>query len=202
MRNKRLRKVIAVIAMMAVLLTVAGCGARTPGPGQSPNQSAVNYEVDLTYVNLAYIDSGDEMIDKFVDDVEQIISVEAMDTKEAQLSFAVMEAIELLKTVPDRLSDRAVTCVSDRVPVKNVQVTSAGPNAHCVVDIDGAGAMEMDSYTEMFFIYQIADTILDSFDSIESVSFTVDGKEVDGLNHMDLSKPFTDDVLDRFEGND
>lgn len=201
MRKKTFRKVIAVVAMIAVLFVMAGCGARTTGgdtPG--PVQDTTAYPVELTYVSLAYLDSGDESIDKFVDDVDQIVNIENMESKEAMLSAAIYETINLLKVVPDNISDKAVTCVSDHVPVNAVTVLQSGPNGSVEVDIDGA-AMDMDSYTEKFFIYQIADTILDSFEEIENVSFTVDGVKVDGLNHMDLSKPFTEDMVDRFEGD-
>lgn len=196
MKNSKLKRFIAIVAMIAVLFVMAGCTQPAGNQGQQGqiNEGQKVYEVDLTYANLAYIETGDETIDKFTDDVEQTVSVATMDTEEAMLSAAVLEAIELLKTVPDNL-DTAVTCVSDSVPVNSATVAGR----QCTVDI-GAKAMEMDSYTEMFFIYQIADTILDSFEQIDQVIFTVDGQAVDSLGHLDISQPYTDEVVDRFEG--
>ena len=195
MKNTKLKRFIAIVAMIAVLFVMAGCGqqASTQGGQGQINEGQKIYEVDLAYANLAYIDSGDEAIDKFVDDVEQTVSVATMETEEAMLSDAIAKAIDLLKTVPENLST-AVTCVNTEY-INGVAVSGR----LCTVDLN-ASAMEMDSYTEMFFIYQIADTVLDSFDQIDQVIFTVDGQAVDSLGHLDISQPFTEELVDRFEG--
>ncbi len=203
----KLVKFVAIVALIGVLFVFTGCDTPSGQQGGQPSTGEKEqvYQVELSFASLEYIDSGDDTIDKFVDDVDSTVTVEKRDSEEAMLSNAIIKSIELLKEVPDTISSKAVTCVYDSPAVLGVTVKGkSGTNvtgAHCTVDISGDGAYDMDSYSEMFFVYQIADTILDSFDQIDSVSFTVDGDAVESLAHMDISKPFTDDILDAFEGS-
>lgn len=205
-KTGKFMRFVAIVALIATLFAFTGCGTPTGQQGgQTGEPTEKIYEVDLTYASLAYIDSGNAEVDKFVDDVDRAVSVEAADTEEAMLSSAIFKAIDLLKEVPDALSSTAVTCVYDSPAVTGVTVKgepgTTGTGRHCIVDISSDGAYDMDSYSEMFFIYQIADTILDSFDQIDTVAFTVDGEIVDSLAHIDISKPFTEDMVDAFEGD-
>ena len=104
--------------------------------------------------------------------------------------------ITLLKTVPEG-TEGAVTFVTDDIEIGDITVDGT----KCNIDLKG-NLSGLDLYTEQFFVYQIVDSVLDSFDDIKSISFTVDGKTVDTLGgHMDMSQAFTEKSIDEFEGD-
>ena len=54
---------------------------------------------------------------------------------------------------------------------------------------------------EQFYIYQITDSILNTFSDIKGVRFTVDGTNTDTLVSMDISQPFTAESVSEFLNN-
>ena len=51
-------------------------------------------------------------------------------------------------------------------------------------------------YYEMYFIIQTVDTILNSFDEITGVAFTVNGEPAEALSYFSLAGTFDKDSVD------
>ncbi|MGN1350155.1 MAG: GerMN domain-containing protein [Anaerovoracaceae bacterium] len=204
MKNKRKWTALVLAAMLLALAGLTGCTTETQGGGSAePSVSAENpsssgeeqtyiYDVVLNYANGNYIETGDESLPKLIA-VGSRVQLE-----EADLTAAADQALQLLKdntpALVSSVTPNPVTCVGDEV---NVHVTEIS-GGRCVVDLSGESLMSQNMYTEMFMIYQIAATLMDSFDEISSVHFTVDGEETEALSYMDLTGDYTKELLNEF----
>lgn len=205
MKNRKRWMAAALCAVLFVMAGLAGCTAENQGGGSAepsvsaeiPSSSSGDaqtfvYDVELNYANGAYVETGDESLPKLIP-VSSRVQLE-----EADLTAAADQALQLLKDNTPALVSSAtpnpITCVGDDV---NVHVTEIS-GGRCVVDLSGDSLMSQNMYTEMFLIYQIAATLMDSFDEISSVHFTVDGEETDALSYMDLSGDYTRELLNEF----
>lgn len=211
MMNKRKRWMAA--ALCAVLFAVAaltGCTADHQGGGSAePSVSGENpssadsgssagaaqtyiYDVELNYANGAFIETGDESLPKLIPVGSRV------QLAEADLKAAADQTLQLLKdntpAMVSSVTPNPVTCVGHDVKVHVTEISGG----RCVVDLSGDSLMSQNMYTEMFLIYQIAATLMDSFDEISSVHFTVNGEETDALSYMDLSGDYTKALLNEF----
>lgn len=203
-----------LLTMMLVVFGLAGCGdgqnnngggSSAPVGSADPSVSseepdtgdeAQAYEVALTYVNAKYMEEGDESLDKLIKDVSGRVEV----SKDAEgIDEACQKTVELLQQVPDGRTD-LMTSVSSKYKINSVKV---GADGAAIVDLaafsDDTG---MDNYTEQFFIYQITGSLIDSFEEVKSVKFTVDGKEVETLGgHLDATTAYTLTDVDLFNAS-
>ena len=144
-------------------------------------------EIKLSFANSEYVESGDESLPKLIVGVKGEISVSEDKAKE------VAAAIEQLKNVPDGVAN-AETFVTDEFKIGDIKFN----DKNCTIDLSEE-VIEADLNTEQFFVYQVVNTLINSFDDIESVSFTVKGNAVDTLaGHMDMSNPFTAEMVNEF----
>ena len=190
--------------MMATAFVFAGCDKvdKKDGSNSATNSSeqtngggsedaATVKQVELSFASEKYINDGDESLEKLIDGVDATIKTDKNDTV-----HQIEALITLLKTVPEG-TEGAVTFVTDDIEIGDITVDGT----KCNIDLKG-NLSGLDLYTEQFFVYQIVDSVLDSFDDIKSISFTVDGKTVDTLGgHMDMSQAFTEKSIDEFEGD-
>ena len=194
---------------LAVALSLSGCGKNKKdesGPDSlldtssktestetlSSESEGVEFEAELSYANYDYIDTGDESKGKLIRNVKQTLT--ASDSDEKLQIEAVLEA---LKKVPDNLSG-AETFVSDVFSVNSLKFSGST----LIVDISSDGSDNSSMYDEQFFIYQVTDSVLNTFPDLEGVRFTVDGAKKDSLNYVDISSPFTaSDVKDFLKGS-
>lgn len=203
-----------LLVLMMVLTGLAACGeSGNGGSGTSSKVSADSqlsvssemeetesteqakdqtYEVALTFVNDKYIAEGDESLIKLITDVSGEVTVPA----DAEgVDEACLKTLELLKTVPEGQTD-LVTVIGDDMKFNSVSVDSEGK---ATVDLAEVPADGMDNYTEQFFIYQIAGTLINSFSEVSSVAFTVGGQQVETIGgHMDATAAYTLADVDNF----
>lgn len=163
-----------------------------PEPESSEQPQNQTYEVSLAFVNDKYIAEGDESLVKLITDVNGSVTVPA----DAEgVDEACLKTLELLKTVPEGQSD-LVTVIGDDIKFNSVTVDSDGK---ATVDLASVPADGMDNYTEQFFIYQIAATLINSFSEVNSVAFTVNGQQTETIGgHMDATAAYTLTDVDNF----
>ncbi len=204
MKIKKITAVALCLTMMATAFVFAGCDKvdKKDGSNSATNSSeqtngggsedaATVKQVELSFASEKYINDGDESLEKLIDGVDATIKTDKNDTV-----HQIEALITLLKTVPEGTKG-AVTFVTDDIEIGGITVDGT----KCNIDLKG-NLSGLDLYTEQFFVYQIVDSVLDSFDDIKSISFTVDGKTVDTLGgHMDMSQAFTEKSIDEFEGD-
>ena len=204
MKIKKITAVALCLTMMATAFVFAGCDKvdKKDGSNSATNSSeqtngggsedaATVKQVELSFASEKYINDGDESLEKLIDGVDATIKTDKNDTV-----HQIEALITLLKTVPEGTKG-AVTFVTDDIEIGDITVDGT----KCNIDLKG-NLSGLDLYTEQFFVYQIVDSVLDSFDDIKSISFTVDGKTVDTLGgHMDMSQAFTEKSIDEFEGD-
>ncbi len=212
LKRKGFKPAALLLVLMLTVFGLSACAENTTGgksssaPGETPlsvseeegageteQNKMQTYDVSLTYVNEQYIIEGDESLEKLVTDVSG--TVEAPEGAEG-LPEACEKTLELLRAVPEGNSD-LTTVISDRFKINSVKVDE---NGQAVVDLaaftDDAG---MDNYTEQFFIYQVTGSLVNSFEEVKSVTFTVDGQAVETLGgHLDASAAYTINDVDSF----
>ena len=220
MKRKGFRLTALLLAMMLAVFGLAACGTETqsgtggsqasgssvdeplsveeetetksqdPEDSQSPEQET--YEVALTYVNEQYIAEGDESLEKMITDVDGTVQAPA---GEEGLAEACKNTIELLRTVPDGRTD-LTTVIDDRFQINSVTV---GEDGTATVDLASVPENGMDNYSEQFFIYQITGSLVNSFEEVTGVTFTVGGQTVETIGgHLDASARYTVSDLDNF----
>lgn len=196
-RMKKVRKTGILLLALAVGFSFSGCGHKNDEDGPdsllnnstatsqsgslSAEEEGIEFEAELSYANYEYIDSGDESVDKLIRNVKQTLT--AKDTDEKLQIEAVLEA---LKKVPEDLKG-GETFVTDAFVVNSMKFTGSS----LVMDLSSDGLDSLGMYDEQFFIYQVTDSILNTFPDIEGVRFTVDGSNKDGLSYVDISSAFT-----------
>lgn len=208
-RKKGTKITALLLALLLGLFGLAGCGGPA-GTGSSDepvnsgssaddpqNQTSEGqtFDVLLTFTNEKYIAEGDESLEKLISGVEASVTVTDVPEGSSALDEACFMALELLKTVPEGVED-AYTVVRDGIDISSVRVNGEG---QAVVDICSIPPNGMSSYTEQFFIYQITGTLIDSFEEVTSVLFTVGGENTESIGgHMDTSAPYTMTEVEAF----
>lgn len=185
---------LAVVAVMAVAAAFSGCSLRnsstnvsssTPSASSDPVEG-VSVPVKLTYVNDAYKDGGKG--ERLIRGVETELQVQD-DAPEA----VITAMIEALKNVPADLAN-ASTCLNESITVGDIEVKSGV----AFIDIKSVKE-EVNAETEQFFIYQLTDSVIATFDNISAVKFTVNGEEAQSIaGYANIANALTKDVVDSF----
>ena len=221
MKRKGFRLTALLLTVMLAVFGLAACGTETQGGagGSQASNSSVDeplsaeeepatvetqepeenrdaeqetYEVALTYVNEQYVAEGDESLEKLINDVAGTVKAPA--GKEG-LGEACEKTIELLRTVPDGRTD-LTTVVDDRFQINSVTVDDDGT---ATVDLASVPENGMDNYSEQFFVYQITGSLVNSFEDVTGVTFTVGGQTAETIGgHLDASARYTVSDLDSF----
>ncbi|MGI6205260.1 MAG: GerMN domain-containing protein [Anaerovoracaceae bacterium] len=208
-KSSKIRSIFAVTLALLLTLAFAGCSSSSTsdtGSGGSGSSDSTSVSADtgsadsssesdqaefqalLSYVNYDYIETGDESQPKLLRKIETTVTSDK-DTEEAKIEAL----INALATVPDDGS-AAETVVDGRVTINFVKIS--GNNA--VIDVSSSGLDNLSEMDEQYFIYQITDSVLNTFDDIDGVRFTVDGTNTDILVTIDISQPFTRDSVSEF----
>ena len=208
-RISYLKKAGVLILSLMVAVSLSGCGSSQKdedgpdslldlssssefGEDLSSEAEGTSFFAYLSYAGSEYIDSGDEMETKLIRKVREKLNSES--ATEKSRAEAVIEG---LKEVPDDLKN-AETFVSDAFTVNSLKITED----EMVIDLSSDDLEGAGMYDEEFFIYQITDSMLNTFSDLESVRFTVDGSKKDSLNYIDISGPFTEESVEKFLGDD
>lgn len=208
------RKRIAAVVMVGVMLCMAaftGCGEtdKNGGNGSADSQlsaelssggdeDVITYELKLTYANSKYVETGDESLPKVNRDGAAVIHLEGKNAAEKDMSenleFAVKVALDILRDDPETHGGSAddETCVTEAFGIGDVVVEEG----LCTIDLTGDELLDQNMYSEMYFIIQTVDTILNSFDEITGVAFTVNGEPAEALSYFSLTGTFDKDSVD------
>lgn len=207
------RKRIAAFVMAGVMLCMAaftGCGETDKNGGNgsadvqssaelsSGDEDSITYELKLTYANSKYVETGDESLPKANRDGSAEVQLAGKQESDKELTenlvFAVKTALEILKDDPKSHggSSDDETCVTEAFGIGDITIE----DGLCTIDLTGDELMNQNMYTEMYFIIQTVDTILNSFDSITGVVFTVNGEADQYLSYYSLAGTFTKDSVD------
>lgn len=205
--------ILAAMLILALTMAFTGCSSSTNGSGSgsagNPNLSGdvsdaapktvpsssesdpVTFDALLSFVNYNYVDTGDESQPKLLRKISTKVKSEK-GSEESQIK-AVVDA---LATAPDDGS-AAESVVDGRVDINFIKIS--GDTA--VIDVSSSGLDNLSEMDEQFYIYQITDSILNTFSDIKGVRFTVDGTNTDILVSMDISQPFTAESVSEFLNN-
>ena len=211
MFNRLLKAKKAGILLLALMVafSFSGCGQADDedGPDSLLDLSSTSEQADdlsseaegeefdaaLSYVNSSYIvDTGDESAEMLIRKVKQTLTAE--DTTQKSQAEAVLDA---LKKVPKDLK-KAETFVNDDFTINSVKVSGST----LTIDLSSDDMESAGMYDEEFFVYQIVDSMLNTFKDLSQVRFTVDGVAEDSLNYIDISSPFTAKDVDEFLSED
>lgn len=171
MRSKKVLMLCLCVILMLGVCLIAGC------KGANTNAEELNsYDLKLYYVNDEYVATGNEELDQMMNPYEVTI--------QSKPEEAYLQAVLELKEVP---LDGYDTMLREEFVIHSIK-TDEGI---AVVDFSSkdlsGGSME-----EGLLVNQIVLTLLNSFDDIQKVQFTLDGEEAESLmGHLDVSKPFT-----------
>lgn len=195
MKRRNIKLLALAAAVVMAVAAFAGCSLNqtstnvsnsTSSGSSAAGEEGVTAQVKLTYVNDAY--DGTAGGERLIRGVDAEVKVAEDDD-----AAVIMAMFELLKTVPADLAN-ASTCVNDSFTVGSVKVKSGV----AFVDIESVNE-NVNADTEQFFVCQIADSVIASFDNISAVKFTVNGEEAQSLaGYADVSSALTRDVIDSF----
>lgn len=187
--NGGLKKLMTAALCFTVLfgcIVFSGCNGSAADPEAN---GAKDYEVDLYYVNQAYIDGGDESLGRFKPALEKTITAAPADI--------YTETLKALSETPEK--DGYATMLKD-ITINGAALDQDGKTV--VVDFASKG-LTGGSMEETFLIEQIVRTLEDSFDVAKQVKFTVDGAPAETLmGHMDTSVPYGITEVDNGIGKD
>lgn len=208
---KRKITALALTFTVACACMLAGCGAdssqenggqasaQTPSDQQQSafmysegtDDDSVTYELNMTYANSKYVETGDETLPRVNRDgrAEVVVAKADNDDTRQTMIYGVLTALTLLADDPAQHGGGAddETYVTDAFGIGDITIE----DGICTIDLTGDAVMEQNMYTERFFIIQTVDTILNSFDEITGVAFTVNGEHTDALSYMSIDSPFT-----------
>ena len=184
--KKRYSKIILALLCLTLALSFAACGndKDKEEPASEPIEEPVeeslavsDYDVQLYFANLEYIETGDETFPALVGPFDYILN----DIEDGSQYYALLEA---MKSAED-YQDAYTTLVPQRV-VNSVQVEGG------VAYVDFASPLDGSALDESLMINQIVTALTESFSEIEKVQFTLDGEVVDTLmGHIAVDEPFT-----------
>lgn len=175
MRSKKIIMLSLCVILVLAICLIAGCRGDS---NTNAEEELKSYELNLYYVNDEYIATGNEQLNQMMPPYQVTIK--------SKPEEVYGKAISKLTESPKEGYD---TMVMQEYKINSVKVK----DGMALVDFSSkdlsGGSME-----EGFLIDQIVLTLLHSFDNVEKVQFTLDGKETESLmGHMDVSKPFTID---------
>jgi germination protein M len=173
--SKKLLGIIIFLLLMIGMMSLVGCS-------NTDVKTTNEYNVILYFANDEYVQTGDESFEHMI-----VVKDFKLESEEGQQYMDLVNTA--LRTVPEGL-ENADTLIDDKIVFNEVSVEGG------VVTVDLARAsMSGGSLQESFVISQIVESLLGSFEEINSVQFLVDGEIAESLmGHYDVSKPFTEGI--------
>lgn len=173
--SKKFIGLMIFVLLMTGMMSMAGCA-------NTDEKATKEYNATLYFANDKYVQTGDENFEHMV--VVKDYKLESEEGKE------YMDLVNIaLRTVPEGLAG-ADTLIKDKIVFNEVNVDGG------IATVDLAGAtLNGGSLEESYVISQIVESLISSFEEIDSVQFLVDGKKAESLmGHFDVSTPFTKGV--------
>ena len=170
---------LLIAGILALVMT--GCGN---SDGGDPETKAQDYAVKLYFASATYVTEG-------VDDVNGELMPPVDTTVTCNEGEQYLETLKLLSSPPD---DTYSTMISDKITFNSVELKDDGI---AYVDVSSEN-LNGGSLAEIIFVDQILYTLINSFDEIDSVQFTLDGAVADSLmGHLETGIPLTVDGDDK-----
>ena len=169
------------IGLMIVVLLLTGTMSFT-GCGSTEEKVTKEYNVTLYFANDEYVQTGDESLEQMV-----VVKDNKMESEEGNQYMALVD--NALRTVPEGV-EGADTLINDKIVFTGVSVEEG------IATVDLAGeTLNGGSLEESYVISQIVESLIASFEEIDSVQFLVDGEKAESLmGHFDVSEPLTKGV--------
>lgn len=171
----RTNKIIWVCILIIILSVFPACNNTEnlePDTGTDMDREHI---AKLYYANLQYIETGNELIEKYVTVNRRI---------EGNSKNIYRNVVLALKETPNEPG--YATIITDEINIIDVYVK----DKIAYVDISSKN-LNGGSLQESFFIGQIVDTLIDSFEEIDAVQFLVEGEKVESLmGHIDATQAF------------
>lgn len=170
-----------LIGLMVVVLLLTGTMSFT-GCGGTEENGTNEYNVTLYFANDEYVQTGDESLEQMV-----VVNDYKLESEEGNQYMLLVDTA--LRTVPEGV-ENADTLINDKIVFIGVVVEEG------IATVDLAGeTLSGGSLEESYVISQIVESLIDSFEEIDSVQFLVDGEIAESLmGHFDVSVPLTEGV--------
>lgn len=157
-------KVIIMLIVISLFMALTGCGNKQ--------------RVVLTVVNPQFLLKGK------ADQILLTVDAEVKGSGRAELYLNTLNALQEHKL---KGNTGVATAFKDEYSVINVNEE----NGDVVVDFSSKD-LTGSEVEERLLISQIVETLMQSYDEVKSVSFTVDGEEAETLmGHVDITESFT-----------
>ncbi|MDR1136423.1 MAG: GerMN domain-containing protein [Clostridiales Family XIII bacterium] len=180
----KVKRIIAVFAMLAVTL---GAGMTTTACWKNSGEdSGEVYKMQLYFANAEYIDSGDETLGHLSGPIELNIS---SDDKEGYDKYRLL--LECMKETSEEDLNGAVNMLNDEIQFGDVGFNDGVATVDIKSETASGEPLYGGTLEELLLIEQITFSMIDSFEEVKAVAFTVDGSAADTLmGQMDISEPF------------
>lgn len=196
-RNIRnLSKTLSMLMLAGCMLLFTACGSGSGGTDASVNdagsEAESEYTLMLSYANESYIESGDEALDKLIRNIPVTVDL-AEDAEEELIAETIVNQLKAGSGTASRGGENFVT---DAFAL-NYVLSSDG---YCILDFQADGLEDLNETAEQFAVYQIVDSVLNTMDDIEGVTFTLDSEQVDSIKggNMDWKMTYTREDVDEF----
>lgn len=157
-------KVIIMLIVISLFMALTGCGSKQ--------------KVVLAVVNPQFLLKGK---------ADQILLSMDAEVKGSGRAELYLNTINALKESKLKGQTAIATAFKDDYTILNVNETKGD----VFVDFSSRN-LTGSSLDESLLISQIVETLMQSFDEVKSVTFTVDGEEADTLmGHVDITESFT-----------
>jgi hypothetical protein len=181
--TKATYKWAAALLAAALALGMAACNQGNDDASEEIRQ------LQLYYVNGAFIESGDDSLGRLIGPVDVNIVVDASGGTD-EMKYGTL--LESLRDVPDvDEAEGAVSMVSGGIMFGEAKFANGTAYVDVLSETAGGEPLSGGSLEEVLLLEQITFSMIDSFEEVENVQFLVDGQQADTLmGQMDISEPF------------
>lgn len=196
-RNIRnLSKTLSMLMLAGCMLIFTACGSgsagKEPSASDTGSDAEAEYTLMLSYANESYIESGDEALDKLIRNIPVTVDL----AEDAEDELVAETIVNQLKAGSGTASRGGENFVTDAFAL-NYVLSSDG---YCILDFRADGLEDLNETAEQFAVYQIVDSVLNTLDDIDGVTFTLDSEQVDSIKggNMDWKMTYTRDDVEEF----
>jgi len=170
--GKKIIGLMVFVLLLTGMMSLVGCGG-------TDEKATKEYNVTLYFANDEYVQTGDESLEHMV-----VVEDYKMESEEGKQYMVLVDSA--LRNAAEEV-EGAETLISDKIVFNDVSVDEGIATVDLAGDKLNGGSLE-----ESYLISQIVESLIASFEEIDSVQFLVDGEKVESLmGHFDASAPFT-----------
>lgn len=167
--------------LASVILVLALCFAACGEKSADPEDPMEEYAVTPYWISGDFLETGDESLAVLIAPDEYKL--------ECAAGEQYMTLLSALQTVPGELTG-ADTMVTERIQFRSASVEDGVAYVDFAEEDLSGGSME-----EALLISQIVESLLDSFEEVQSVQLLVNGERAETLmGHYDITEAFTEGI--------